>query len=178
MNAAHLLLRQVCQLCKRIAQRVDALAMGPDGQATAPQKAHCAGRADRAVQLVSAAIARLDDPAGQAEPTPLDHCEPGSASPASNRGCAPKVRFASDSLLEGDGFELSVPQSGKGDFVCEGEAGKGHGDDKERRRRSGTKETLWGGRQGMATLSLHVTMECRNAPAERLEQVPRRPGPE
>ena len=26
----------------------------------------------------------------------------------------------------------------------------------------------------MAALSLHVTIECRNAPAERLEQVPRR----
>jgi hypothetical protein len=30
----------------------------------------------------------------------------------------------------------------------------------------------------MATSSLHLTMECRDAPAERLEQVPRRPGPE
>src|SRR5438309_2277667 len=30
----------------------------------------------------------------------------------------------------------------------------------------------------MATSSLHLTMECRDAPAERLEQIPRRPGPE
>jgi hypothetical protein len=29
----------------------------------------------------------------------------------------------------------------------------------------------------MATSSLHQPMECRDAPAERLEQVPRRPGP-
>src|SRR6201984_2280874 len=29
----------------------------------------------------------------------------------------------------------------------------------------------------MATSSLHLTMECRDAPAERPEQIPRRPGP-
>jgi hypothetical protein len=39
------------------------------------------------------------------------------------------------------------------------------------------RKILWGGRRGMATSSLHLTMECRDAPAERLEQVPRRPGP-
>jgi hypothetical protein len=33
------------------------------------------------------------------------------------------------------------------------------------------------GGEEMAASSLHLTMECRNAPAERLEQVPRRPGP-
>ena len=38
------------------------------------------------------------------------------------------------------------------------------------------RETLWGGRRGVATSSLHLTMECRDAPAERPEQVPRRPG--
>src|SRR5437762_9870310 len=32
--------------------------------------------------------------------------------------------------------------------------------------------------RGTATSSLHLTMECRDAPAERPEQVPRRPGPE
>jgi hypothetical protein len=32
-------------------------------------------------------------------------------------------------------------------------------------------------RAGVATSSLHLTMECRDAPTERLEQVPHGPGP-
>jgi uncharacterized membrane protein YeiH len=40
------------------------------------------------------------------------------------------------------------------------------------------REMLWGGRRGMATSSLHVTIACHDVPAERPEQVPRRPGPE
>jgi hypothetical protein len=38
------------------------------------------------------------------------------------------------SPLKGAGLEPSVPQSRKGDSVGEGEAGKGHGDDKRRFR--------------------------------------------
>jgi hypothetical protein len=42
----------------------------------------------------------------------------------------------------------------------------------------GDREMLSGGRRGMATSSLHVTIACHDVPAERPEQVPRRPGPE
>jgi CubicO group peptidase (beta-lactamase class C family) len=38
-------------------------------------------------------------------------------------------------------------------------------------------EMLWGGRRGWQFRRLHQSMECRDAPAERFEQVPRRPGP-
>jgi hypothetical protein len=37
------------------------------------------------------------------------------------RGCAPENRFASDSLLEGDGFEPSVRGTKEPVFVAEGE---------------------------------------------------------
>ena len=42
---------------------------------------------------------------------------------------------------------------------------------------SGERRDAMGRAARMATSSLHQPMECRNAPAERLEQVPRRPGP-
>src|SRR6516164_1121932 len=38
-------------------------------------------------------------------------------------------------------------------------------------------EMLWGGRRGWQFRRLHQSMECRDAPAERFEQVPRAPGP-
>jgi hypothetical protein len=38
-------------------------------------------------------------------------------------------------------------------------------------------EMLWGGRRGWQFRRLHQSMECRDAPTERFEQVPRRPGP-
>src|SRR5208282_6274003 len=38
-------------------------------------------------------------------------------------------------------------------------------------------EMLWGGRRGNGTIVAGSNMECPDAPAERLEQVPRRPGP-
>src|SRR5205823_3420794 len=41
----------------------------------------------------------------------------------------------------------------------------------------GTERCYGAGGEEMATSSLHEPMECRDAPAERLEQVPRRPGP-
>ena len=44
-------------------------------------------------------------------------------------------------------------------------------------RATGTQRSYGAGGEEMATSSLHLTMECRDAPAERLEQVPRRPGP-
>jgi len=42
---------------------------------------------------------------------------------------------------------------------------------------SSSGEMLWGGRRGWQFRRLHQSMECRDAPAERFEQVPRRPGP-
>jgi hypothetical protein len=39
----------------------------------------------------------------------------------------------------------------------------------------GTERRYGAGGEEMATSSLHLTMECLDAPAERLEQVPRRP---
>ena len=45
-----------------------------------------------------------------------------------------EVRFARDSPLEGDGFELSVPRSRQSDSFGGGEAPKGHGDDMRRFR--------------------------------------------
>jgi hypothetical protein len=44
--------------------------------------------------------------------------------------------------------------------------------------RGGTNRCYGAGDEKMATSSLHLTMECRDAPAERLEQIPRHPGPE
>jgi hypothetical protein len=41
----------------------------------------------------------------------------------------------------------------------------------------GTERCYGAGGEDMATSSLHLTMECRDAPAKRLEQVARRPGP-
>src|SRR6516164_3457367 len=41
----------------------------------------------------------------------------------------------------------------------------------------GTDRSYGVGGEEVATSSLHLTMECRDAPAERPEQVPRRPGP-
>ena len=38
-------------------------------------------------------------------------------------------------------------------------------------------EMLWGRRRGWQFRRLHQSMECRDAPAERSEQVPRAPGP-
>jgi hypothetical protein len=38
-------------------------------------------------------------------------------------------------------------------------------------------EMLWGGRRGWQFRRLHQSMECRDAPAERFEQVPGCPGP-
>jgi hypothetical protein len=49
-------------------------------------------------------------------------------------GAREEVRFAGDSPLEGDGFELSVPRSRKSDSFDGGEAPKGHGDDMRRYR--------------------------------------------
>jgi DNA end-binding protein Ku len=49
------------------------------------------------------------------------------------------------------------------------------GDRKTKQRPSG--EMLWGGRRGWQFRRLHQSMECRDAPTERFEQVPRRPGP-
>ena len=43
---------------------------------------------------------------------------------------------------------------------------------------SGTERFYGAGGEEMATSSLHEPMECRDAPAERLEQIPRRPGRE
>src|SRR6516225_5662797 len=40
-----------------------------------------------------------------------------------------------------------------------------------------TGEMLWGGRRGWQFRRLHQSMECRDVPAERFEQVPRAPGP-
>jgi hypothetical protein len=42
---------------------------------------------------------------------------------------------------------------------------------------AGTERCYGAGGEEMATSSLHKPMECRDAPAERLEQVPRRRGP-
>jgi hypothetical protein len=44
-------------------------------------------------------------------------------------------------------------------------------------RTSSRGEMLWGGRRGWQFRRLHQSMECRDAPTERFEQVPRRPGP-
>src|ERR1700730_2137482 len=44
-------------------------------------------------------------------------------------------------------------------------------------RKGGTERCYGAGGEEMATSSLHLTMECPDAPAERLEQVPRRPRP-
>src|ERR1700758_4143418 len=38
------------------------------------------------------------------------------------------------------------------------------------------REMLWGGRRGWQFRRLHQSMECRDAPTERFEQVPRGPG--
>ena len=38
-------------------------------------------------------------------------------------------------------------------------------------------EMLWGGRRGWQLRRLHQSMECRDSPTERFEQVPRCPGP-
>src|SRR4051812_27938756 len=43
--------------------------------------------------------------------------------------------------------------------------------------KSGTMRCYGAGGEDVATSSLHEPMECRDAPAERPEQVPRRPGP-
>jgi hypothetical protein len=40
-----------------------------------------------------------------------------------------------------------------------------------------TRRCYGAGGEDVATSSLHEPMECRDAPAERPEQVPRRPGP-
>jgi|SRR5580692_7904682 hypothetical protein len=40
-----------------------------------------------------------------------------------------------------------------------------------------SEEMLWGGRRGWQFRRLHQSMECRDAPTERFEQVPRGPGP-
>ena len=69
------------------------------------------------------------------------------------------TEFAADSALEGDGFEPSVPRSRKGDSVGEGEAGKGHGDDK-RRFRDG--EDLKRDR-GFESISLQGRVVCEPA---------------
>ena len=49
---------------------------------------------------------------------------------------------------------------------------------KKHRRYCGRPRDAMGRAARMATSSLHITMECRDAPAERPEQIPRRPGPE
>jgi Rhodanese-like domain len=66
-------------------------------------------------------------------------------------GCAPKVRFARDSLVEGDEFELMVPGLRDRQTLM----GDGTAVVKTAADLSGNRKTLWGGRRGMATSSLH-----------------------
>src|SRR6516164_714545 len=97
-----------------------------------------------------------------------------------------KTEFATDSPLEGDGFELPVPPGIGGSPSWWSRTRKPHGAPELGFIDGGTRssnpppssgEMLCGGRRGWQFRRLHQSMECRDASAERFEQVPRRPGP-
>src|SRR5947208_5342342 len=98
---------------------------------------------------------------------------PAIAMAAHNPLAAKLAAEAGFDAIWGSGFELSASYA-MPDANILSMAGRDPGC--VHRVWSGTKRCYGAGGEEMATSSLHLTMECRDAPAKRPEQVPRRGG--
>ena len=88
-------------------------------------------------------------------------------------------RSSHDPPLEGTGFEPSIPLLGQGVGLCRREMLEGWPRIPSPRpslSRGGT-DRRYGADGEDGNFVVDVSMECRDAPAKRPEQIPRRPGP-